>query len=149
MSENNPCLTCGACCAYFRVSFFWGECTSAGGVVPDELVVQINPTRVAMIGTDAKPCRCIGLEGEIGKSVSCSLYAQRSSSPLHYTYLVLVIVMLACLTACLFRLAPAITKLLGKTGINIVTRLMGLIMAAMGVEFIAHGLKQLFPVLAG
>lgn len=79
MSENNPCLTCGACCAYFRVSFFWGECTSAGGVVPDELVVQINPTRVAMIGTDAKPCRCIGLEGEIGKSVSCSLYAQRSS----------------------------------------------------------------------
>lgn len=77
------------------------------------------------------------------------LYAQRSSSPLHYTYLVLVIVMLACLTACLFRLAPAITSLLGKTGINIVTRLMGLIMAAMGVEFIAHGLKQLFPVLAG
>jgi len=77
------------------------------------------------------------------------LYAQRSSSPLHYTYMVLVIVMLACLTACLFRLAPGITNLLGKTGINIVTRLMGLIMAAMGVEFIAHGLKQLFPVLAG
>lgn len=77
------------------------------------------------------------------------LYAQRYTSPLHYTSLVLVIVILACLTACLFRLAPAITRLLGKTGINIVTRLMGLIMAAMGVEFIAHGLKQLFPVLAG
>ncbi|MHC6227279.1 YkgJ family cysteine cluster protein [Pseudomonas sp. X10] len=79
MSEHNPCLSCGACCGHFRVSFFWGECTSAGGVVPDDLVVQINPTRVAMIGTDSKPCRCIGLEGEIGKQVSCTLYTQRSS----------------------------------------------------------------------
>ncbi|MEG0249014.1 MAG: YkgJ family cysteine cluster protein, partial [Pseudomonas sp.] len=31
MSEYNPCLDCGACCGYFRVSFFWGECQSAGG----------------------------------------------------------------------------------------------------------------------
>ncbi|MDR8357619.1 YkgJ family cysteine cluster protein, partial [Acinetobacter baumannii] len=22
MSEINPCMTCGACCAYFRVSFY-------------------------------------------------------------------------------------------------------------------------------
>ena len=79
MSEYNPCLDCGACCGYFRVSFFWGECQSAGGVVPDDLVVQINPTRVAMIGTDAKPCRCVSLEGEIGKEVACTIYANRSS----------------------------------------------------------------------
>jgi|GEM_PF-9513 multiple antibiotic resistance protein len=77
------------------------------------------------------------------------LYAQRYPSPLHYIYLMVAIVLLACLIACLFRLAPAITRLFGKTGINIVTRLMGLIMAAMGVEFIASGLRHLFPVLAG
>ena len=53
------------------------------------------------------------------------------------------------LTALLFRLAPTINGLLGRTGINIVTRLMGLIMAAMGVEFIANGLRHLFPVLGG
>lgn len=47
--------------------------------MPDDLVVQINPTRVAMIGTDSKPCRCISLEGEIGKGVSCGIYEQRSS----------------------------------------------------------------------
>ncbi|MEA7465220.1 YkgJ family cysteine cluster protein, partial [Salmonella enterica subsp. enterica serovar Lubbock] len=23
MSVLNPCMTCGACCAYFRVSFYW------------------------------------------------------------------------------------------------------------------------------
>ncbi|MDR3632008.1 MAG: YchE family NAAT transporter [Desulfocapsaceae bacterium] len=77
------------------------------------------------------------------------LYAQHHASTAHYFYLFCAIVLLSCLTFILFRLAPAITRLLGRTGINIVTRLMGLIMAAMGVEFIANGLKQLFPVLGG
>ncbi|MGZ9707531.1 YkgJ family cysteine cluster protein [Pseudomonas sp. GNP013] len=79
MSEASPCLNCGACCSYFRVSFFWGECASSGGTVPDDLVVQINPTRVAMIGTDQKPARCCSLEGEVGKGTSCSIYELRSS----------------------------------------------------------------------
>jgi len=77
------------------------------------------------------------------------LYAQRSDSAGHYLYMCGAIVVLAGLTLLLFRLAPTIARLLGKTGINIVTRLMGLIMAAMGVEFIANGLKQLFPGLGG
>jgi multiple antibiotic resistance protein len=37
---------------------------------------------------------------------------------------------------------------LGTTGINIITRLMGLILAAMAVEFIHQGLVELFPKLA-
>ncbi len=57
--------------------------------------------------------------------------------------LVAVLVWL-CLTA-----APYIAKALGKIGINVVTRIMGLILAAIGVEFIAHGLMELFPGLAG
>lgn len=77
------------------------------------------------------------------------LYAQRYASAGHYLSLCLAILLLVVLTTLLFRMAPTITRLLGKTGINIVTRLMGLIMAAMGVEFIANGLKQLFPVLGG
>ena len=75
------------------------------------------------------------------------LHAQRHDSALHSLYLSLAVVALAAITALLLRLAPLISQWLGKTGINIVTRLMGLVMAAMGVEFIAHGLKQLFPIL--
>jgi multiple antibiotic resistance protein len=37
--------------------------------------------------------------------------------------------------------------MLGKTGINIATRLMGLLLAAIAVEFIANGLGQLLPGL--
>lgn len=81
MSNVNPCLECGACCAHFRVSFYWGECQSAGGLVPDERVIQVTHNRVAMLGTDVKPSRCISLAGEVGKpGVSCSMYAQRSST---------------------------------------------------------------------
>lgn len=48
-----------------------------------------------------------------------------------------------------FRLAPAIARKLGATGIHIVTRLMGLIIAAISVEMIASGLAELFPGLSG
>jgi multiple antibiotic resistance protein len=47
-----------------------------------------------------------------------------------------------------FRLSVGISNRLGPIGINIVTRLMGLILAAMAVEFITHGLIGLFPQLA-
>lgn len=46
-----------------------------------------------------------------------------------------------------FRAAPAITRRLGKTGIHVVTRLMGLIIAAISIEMIASGLGTLFPGL--
>jgi multiple antibiotic resistance protein len=46
-----------------------------------------------------------------------------------------------------FRVAEPIARLLGRTGINIGTRLMGLILSALAVEFIVDGLKTLLPVL--
>lgn len=46
-----------------------------------------------------------------------------------------------------FRAAPAIARRLGKTGIHVVTRLMGLIIAAISIEMIATGLGTLFPGL--
>ncbi len=42
-----------------------------------------------------------------------------------------------------------IAKVLGRTGINVMTRLMGLMLAAMAVELLADGLVKLFPVLGG
>ena len=45
------------------------------------------------------------------------------------------------------QLADNITNFLGATGINVITRLMGLILTAMAVEFIARGLTGLFPQL--
>ncbi|MDM0015740.1 MarC family protein [Variovorax sp. J22P168] len=50
-------------------------------------------------------------------------------------------------TGVTFSLADTISRVLGKTGINVMTRLMGLILAALAVEVMAEGLGTLFPVL--
>ena len=47
----------------------------------------------------------------------------------------------------LFRSAPLIVRFLGQTGINVITRIMGLILAALGIEFIINGLKVMLPGL--
>lgn len=46
------------------------------------------------------------------------------------------------------RLAVPIGARLGATGINVLTRLMGLILAAIAVEFLAAGVRDLLPALA-
>ncbi|MEO6031105.1 MAG: MarC family protein [Burkholderiaceae bacterium] len=48
-----------------------------------------------------------------------------------------------------FSLSGRIAKFLGKTGINVMTRLMGLLLAALAVEVMSNGLVKLFPALAG
>jgi MarC family membrane protein len=48
-----------------------------------------------------------------------------------------------------FRLSPVIARKMGTTGIHVVTRLMGLIIAGIAVEMIANGFVQLFPGLLG
>ena len=47
----------------------------------------------------------------------------------------------------LLRLAQPISRLLGRTGINIATRILGLMLAALAVEFMADGLTDLLPGL--
>ena len=56
-------------------------------------------------------------------------------------------VVIAVATALCFSLAGPIARVLGKTGINVMTRLMGLILAALAVEVMADGLQKLFPAL--
>jgi multiple antibiotic resistance protein len=51
-------------------------------------------------------------------------------------------------TYAVFTASGRIAQVLGQTGINIMTRLMGLILAALAVELLADGLTKLFPVLA-
>ena len=56
--------------------------------------------------------------------------------------------LIALATYVCFHAAQPIARVLGKTGINVMTRLMGLILAALAVEVMSEGLVKLFPVLA-
>lgn len=75
--EPNPCVECGACCASFRVSFYWSEAEANG--LPVDLTRQVNAFYSCMAGTETHPVRCVALQGTVGQQVSCSVYAQRPS----------------------------------------------------------------------
>jgi uncharacterized protein len=78
--QSNPCLTCGACCAFFRVTFYWAEADDAAeSGVPVELTEKANDFRRAMLGTSGKNPHCIALKGIIGSRVHCAIYERRSS----------------------------------------------------------------------
>ena len=87
MNDENPCLTCGACCAYYRASFYWTEGDDvAGGTVPVDLTESLNLHLRVMRGTNNPNPRCIALDGEIGHCVSCSIYNLRSSVCREFPY---------------------------------------------------------------
>ncbi|MEN9384870.1 MAG: hypothetical protein RL323_2013 [Pseudomonadota bacterium] len=77
------------------------------------------------------------------------IYADQAKTLLQHAALVGYGVVIALATALCFTLAEPIARVLGKTGINVMTRLMGLILAALAVEVMANGLTKLFPALAG
>lgn len=84
-----------------------------------------------------------------GAISSMIITAQQHPGLWGHLSLLLPIALVALSVWGLLSLADVVTGFLGTIGINIVTRLMGIILAAMAVEFIAHGLIGLFPVLAG
>lgn len=75
------------------------------------------------------------------------LYAEKSSDLLHYLMMAGVIAGTSCVLFIAFKSLPYFSRYISQTGINIFTRIMGLILASMAIEFIAHGLKVIFPVL--
>ena len=75
------------------------------------------------------------------------IYADKAKSFWQLMTLVGYGVVIGLATALCFTLAGPIARVVGKTGINVMSRLMGLILAALAVEVMADGLHKLFPVL--
>ncbi len=77
------------------------------------------------------------------------IYAEKARDLVQLGTLVGYGVVIGLATALCFSLADPIARVLGRTGINVMTRLMGLILAALAVEVMTDGLHKLFPVLTG
>lgn len=76
---EHPCLSCGACCASFRVDFSVYETQAAGGDVPDGLAVEVTDHTARMRGTDHAQPRCAALTGRVGLRAACGIYEWRPS----------------------------------------------------------------------
>ena len=75
------------------------------------------------------------------------LYTHKGTGLWHYCIVGLVIFATILLLFIVFKLVPYVSKHMSQTGINVFTRIMGLILAAIAIEFMAKGIKELFPAL--
>lgn len=116
---------------------------------PHESTLQAGVEKAAMGNSIAVVPLTIPLLTGPAAMSTVVIYADMSTS--FWQHLTLVgygLVVAICVWGS-FSMAKPIARILGKTGINVMTRLMGLILAALSIEVMAGGLVKIFPVLAG
>ncbi|MEZ9131285.1 hypothetical protein BCT61_00915 [Vibrio breoganii] len=82
-----------------------------------------------------------------GAISSTIVFGSNHTGPIDYIAVTITVIVFSFCCWVLFRSAPFIVRFLGQTGINVITRIMGLILGALGIEFIASGIGALFPGL--
>ena len=81
-------------------------------------------------------------------AISTTIIAAQKGGAAHLAAILACIAVVSMLTWLVLRAADAIGGRLGTTGLNIATRLLGLLLAALAIQTMAEGLKGLFPGLA-
>ena len=75
------------------------------------------------------------------------VYAHQSSSVVHFLAITLCILLVSLSLLLCFKFLPWFSQHLSKRSIVMSTRIMGLLLVAIAVEFIAGGIKGMFPQL--
>lgn len=75
------------------------------------------------------------------------VYANKAYGAADYAVIIGCGIVLAAMVWLTLQLAQPINRIMGRSGINIATRIMGLLVAAVAVEFIIEGLKTMIPAL--
>src|SRR5438132_2505841 len=81
-------------------------------------------------------------------AISTTIIAAQAGGLAHALALIVCIGLMCVLLWALLRAAHAVGRRLSTTALNVATRLLGLILAAIAIETMADGLKRLFPGLA-
>ncbi len=81
-------------------------------------------------------------------AIGTTIIAAQAGGVAHGAVLVACITLVCALLWVMLRLAPGIAGRMGTTGLNIATRLLGLLLAAIAIQTMAEGLRVLFPGLA-
>lgn len=74
------------------------------------------------------------------------LYSSQATTKESMISLYLAIFLVFVSTYLILKSAPIINRFLGHTGLNLLTRLMGIILTAIGVQFIINGIHQAYGI---
>jgi multiple antibiotic resistance protein len=81
-------------------------------------------------------------------AISTEIIAAQPGGAAHAAALVGCVALVCVLLWSVLRVADAVGPRMGRTGLNIVTRLLGLLLAAIAIQTMAEGLRVLFPGLS-
>ena len=81
-------------------------------------------------------------------AISTTILAAQRGGAAHLAAILACIAVVSLATWLVLRASHAIGARMGTTGLNIATRLLGLLLAALAIQTMAEGLKALFPGLA-
>lgn len=62
---------------------------------------------------------------------------------------IVMVIIVALIVNLILRYSRAIGNRLGKIGLNVMTRIMGLILLSISIEMIVSGVKEILPILKG
>ncbi len=81
-------------------------------------------------------------------AIGTTIIAAQAGGMAHTAALIGCIALVCGLLWWILRVADAVAPRMGTTGLNIATRLLGLLLAAIAIQTMAEGLRELFPGLA-
>ena len=84
-----------------------------------------------------------------GAMVSVFILVERAREPFEHALIYLSIFVTMVISLVVLYQASRLARLLGATGINVMSRIMGLILASIAVQFILTGLTEALPGLRG
>lgn len=84
--------------------------------------------------------------GAISTSI---IHAKNFTTPAHWIAGIVMILIVGLFIKFILMYAEKIGEKLGQIGLNVMTRIMGLILLSMSIEMIAFGIKEILPILKG
>lgn len=82
--------------------------------------------------------------GAISTSI---IHAKNFTTTAHWVAGIFMVIAIALIIKIILSYADKIGEKLGQIGLNVMTRIMGLILLSMSIEMIAFGIKEIMPVL--
>ncbi len=128
----------------FRISLDMLEGREAQERVDSSVSLQVEDYRDIAVVPLAIPL----LSGP-GALTTILMLHSSARQPLDWLAIWLALTLVMAATYVVFRFAVPLSRVLKETGITLATRLMGLILAALAVQFALDGLRSVFPRASG
>lgn len=171
-SVTNTCAT--ACTITILVSLIFGQMllnffgisvasfTIGGGFLLFTMAFSMISGHQSTTKINTEEIRSFDFEREIGiiplaipllsgpGAISTSIiHAKNFTTTAHWVFAICMVILIGIIIKIILSYAEKIGERLGQIGLNVMTRIMGLILLSMSIEMIASGIKDILPALKG